>query len=209
MNGSRRIIPRSTVRISGSGRLKTKTWVVAMPGPETIRSAIRSRPIPVSLNRPSAPVVAAIVTSRLAGCSPRLRPEPSWVEREVVQALPEIAGRAIASLGDPAGDVAVLVIPDPGGPDIGPDDGPALEVDDPPFDRRPFLDERHHLLGRPVGPQRPLGPADAITRGRSDEPGKQGRVTVRRASASGFGESDRKPAIGPAGRPGPGIDGFD
>ena len=123
---------------------------MAIPGPETIRSAIRSRPIPVSLNRPSAPVVAAIEMSRSRGATPRLA--GTRIERQAFQALPEVAGSAVAGLGDPAGDVAVLVVPDPGGLDAGADDGPALEVDDPPFDRRPFLDELHHLLGGPVGP---------------------------------------------------------
>ena len=149
MNGWRRIMPLSTVRISGSGRLKTWTWVVAIPGPETISSAIRSRPIPVSLNRPSAPVVVAIETSRSRGARPSCG--QGLGRATAFQALPEVAGGAVAGLGDPAGEVAFLVVPDPGGLDAGAGDGPALEVDDPPFDRRPFLDERDHLLGGPVG----------------------------------------------------------
>ncbi len=197
MNGSRRIMARSTVRISGSGRLKAWTWVVAIPGPETISSAIRSRPIPVSLNRPSAPVVVAIVTSHwLPGTGRDLGADA--LERQGMQALPEVAGGAVLGLGDPAGDVPLFVVPDPSGLDAGADDGPALEVDDPPFDRRPFRDERHHLLGGPVGRQGPLAPAHPIPGGGRDEPGVEDQVTFDRggrfrvwASGSRTGRPDR------------------
>ena len=117
-----------------------------MPGPETISSAIRSRPIPVSLNRPSAPVVVGDRDQSFPWSGPL--PCRTRLERQVLQALPQIAGGPVAGLGDPSGEVALLVVPDPRGRDAGAHDGPALEVDDPPFDRRPFFDERHHLLGR-------------------------------------------------------------
>ena len=78
-----------------------------------ISSAIRSRPIPVSLNRPSAPVAVAIVIERSPAACPGEAED--GVERQSFQPLPEVAGGAVAGLGDPAGDVAFLVVPDPGG----------------------------------------------------------------------------------------------
>ena len=168
---------------------------MAIPGPETIKSAIRSRPIPVSLNRPSAPVVVAIETSRSRWSAPRLAGQR--IERQALQPLPEVAGGAVAGLGDPAGQVTLFVEPDPGGLDAGAGDGPAFEVEDPPLDWRPFLDQRHHLLVGPVGAQDPLGPADSVSRGRRDQPGVHGQVTFRRSVAVGLGQADREPAVGP------------
>src|SRR5262249_14449866 len=53
-----------------------KSWVVAMVGPETKSSAIRSRASPARRNRPSGPVVVVIVVAGPDGVSPSPGP---WV----------------------------------------------------------------------------------------------------------------------------------
>ena len=200
MNGSGRIMLLSMMRISGSSRLKAWTWVVAMPGPETIRSAIRSRPIPVSLNRPSGPVLAAM--ERSFAVEPRS--SRNWSSGRFSSPCQRLLAAPLRALAiQPARSplpsnqtrAALTVAPATGRPSrsmIRPSIGGPSSV------------ERHDLLGRPVGPQDPLGPAEPVSGAEATSQGKRA-CSRRTRHAPGLGQADGEPAVRPAGRLGQGL----
>ena len=154
---------------------------MAIVGPETNSSAIRSRPMPVSRKRPSA-------TGR-----------GGHRRRQQVEPLPGVIDATILGPGQPGRQVAIKGEPDVLDLDPCAGDRPAFQVDDPTFDRRSVGDQPDRQLARGAGLADGRGPAGPEPRGRGDDPGKQCVAPVQVGLTMPARHPHQEPAVRPAG----------